>query len=209
MYYSRSTKERILRELKKVGLSDVKWSHIINVFLLIVGLTVTVLFENGWTVCPFLGAVGIIVMINEAADRNGEGVPPLHVYLFFFASVLVWSFAVTVLSVVNIWILLFGVFGSLWYTAVCMRRAKEHDAVLAMRVERQLCIHCATPIDPEYSFCQACGREPNPDSARMKRIRSIMSNRKNSERMRRALTETPQQVARQKERSLQQRLRKR
>lgn len=195
------------RAAKQFSLTDLRWSYLVNGTLLVIGLLCIFLMKNGWTVCPFLGAAGIIVMLNEASDRNGQGVPPLRVYLFFFGAVMAWVLAVTVLSVVNVWILLIGVVGSLWYTAKCIIKVREHEQLMALRIEQKLCIHCGAPIVPDVAFCQECGQEPNPDETRLKRIRGVMSNRKSDGRMRAALTETPQAVAARKERALLQRRR--
>src|SRR5438876_1871230 len=59
---------------------DLRWSYLAIGAMIIVATVVNLLFSHGWTVWPFMFSAGVLFMVHEAAERNGEGVPPLHVY---------------------------------------------------------------------------------------------------------------------------------
>src|SRR5438128_3057792 len=65
---------------------DLRWSYLAVGGMVIVALIVNFLLPHGWTVWPFVLAIGILLYIHEAAERNGTGVPPMHVYGLFFGA---------------------------------------------------------------------------------------------------------------------------
>src|SRR2546423_15275381 len=77
--------------------------------LMVVGGAVMNLFlPHGWTVWPFVLAAAIMLFINEAADRNGQGIPPLKVYAFVGGAVVLWMSLVLIISALNPLVLLLG-----------------------------------------------------------------------------------------------------
>ena len=77
--------------------------------MVFLGILVNLLLPHGWTVWPIVLAASLMLLIHEAADRNGVGVPPLMVYSFFGGVVIFWLIGIAVLSLLNPIILLIGV----------------------------------------------------------------------------------------------------
>ena len=97
------------------------------------GLAVNLLLPHGWTVWPFVLAAAILLTIHEMAERNGQGIPPLHVYAFFVAAMTLWLGLVVILSAVNVLVLLLGI-GVLGYFAVQgYLKQREKMRVIAAR----------------------------------------------------------------------------
>jgi hypothetical protein len=65
-----------LRELYEL---DMRYAYAVCAALVAIGLVVNLFLPHGWTVWPAVFVAGMLCMIHEAAERNGQGVPPLHV----------------------------------------------------------------------------------------------------------------------------------
>ena len=85
-----------------------RWSYWLIISLILVGIVANIVLSHGWTIWPFIFCVGFMSMVHEAAERNGQGVPPLHVYAFLLCVIAVWVFLTAILSVVNVFVLLCG-----------------------------------------------------------------------------------------------------
>lgn len=163
-------KIRVKIALRQFAEMDLRWSYYASGGLVILGLFVNLLLPHGWTVWPFVMAGSILLMVNEAADRNGSGLPPLLVYGLAAGAMVFWIIVVCVLSVVNPIILLLGIAGMGYYCAREFLRRQQMNRVIAVRRQSGLCIYCGHPADPKLAYCDNCGREPNPDAAVLDRI---------------------------------------
>jgi hypothetical protein len=170
---------------------DLRWSYLVIGALVVVGGIINLVLPHGWTVWPFVAAVGVLLMVHEAADRNGQGVPPLHVYALVGVVLTTWLVVVMVLSVVNVAILLAGVIAVGFYGAQGYIRVRERERLIFQRRRDKLCIHCGHPINEEVAFCEDCGEEPDPLSTQLKRVASMTQNRRNVERARAVITPEP------------------
>ena len=66
-------KTQLAEAVRQTAATDLRWSYLIITGLAVVGVAVNFLLPHGWTVWPVVLAVGLLVMINEASDRNGQG----------------------------------------------------------------------------------------------------------------------------------------
>ena len=95
-----------LRHFKQTGL---RWSYIINGTLVIVGFVANYFLPHGWVVWPAVLAIGMLVMINEAVDRNGQGWPPLLIYASVAAVLTLWVLFAFIFSAIAPVLLFVGV----------------------------------------------------------------------------------------------------
>lgn len=157
---------------------DMRWSHLVLGAMIALGLIVNLVLPHGWTVWPFVLAAALMLTIHELADRNGQGIPPMHVYAFFVAGMTLWLGVVLVLSAVNVLVLLLGI-GVLAYFAVQgYLKQREKMRLIAARRAAKLCIHCGHVIDPALAFCEGCGEDPDPDLNRLRRVASAGGHRR-------------------------------
>src|SRR3989442_4467205 len=77
-------KAAFLKGLREYFDYDIRWSYWLVGGLIALGIVSTFLpWSHGWIVWPFIFVVGFMSMVHEAAERNGQGVPPFHVYSLF------------------------------------------------------------------------------------------------------------------------------
>jgi len=168
-----STKTRIVVALREFVRQDLRPSHLILAAMIVVGALVNLLFAHGWTVWPLVLAFGILTIINEAADRNGQGIPPFQVYLFFLGAGAAWIVLVLVLCTIHPIVLIIGIAALLYRVAEALLKQRERDRLIAFRRAQGVCLHCGEVYDPNAVFCESCGEEPNPDAAILKRVAQI------------------------------------
>jgi hypothetical protein len=150
--------------------TDMRLSYLLIFGMMVIGVLVNLFMPHGWTVWPFVMAAGMMLLIHEAADRNGEGIPPLYVYAFFIGAMLSWFLMMTMLSLINPVILIVGLIVMGYYSALGYIRQREHKRLVMRRRMDGQCIYCGTPADYDLAFCAKCGREPDPDDAQLKRV---------------------------------------
>jgi hypothetical protein len=166
-------KTRLASVVHEYARLDLRASHIIVAAMIIAGAITNLVVAHGWTVWPFVGAFGVLTYINEAADRNGQGIPPFQVYAFFFGAVALWILMVLLLSSINPIIVILGIMAVGYRAAQAFIRQRERDRLIAARRADGRCIHCGEVFDPNGIVCESCGEEPNPDEALLKRVAQI------------------------------------
>jgi len=169
---------------------DLRFSHLVVAASIAIGALINLVFAHGWTVWPVVLAFGILTYINEAVARNGQGIPPFQVYLFFMGAVVLWLLAVAILASLHPLILILGLIAILYRIAEAILRQRERDRLIASRRSQNLCLHCGHTYDSNAVFCDNCGEEPNPDAAILKRVAQIYRSDKDVERARSALSRT-------------------
>ncbi|HEX4055523.1 MAG TPA: zinc ribbon domain-containing protein [Tepidisphaeraceae bacterium] len=170
---AKSIKTQIAAVLREYARHDLRTSHIVVGAMIVVGALLNLIFTHGWTVWPFVLAFGILTYINEAADRNGQGIPPLQVYAFFVGVGAFWVVIVLVISRINPIIMLIGIAALLYRVTEALLRQRERDRLIAFRRTQGLCIHCGEMNEPDAVLCESCGEEPNPEDAILKRVAQI------------------------------------
>jgi hypothetical protein len=179
---------RISGALREYARADLRASHIIVVGMVLAGILINLVVAHGWTVWPFVGAFGVLTYINEAADRNGQGVPPFQVYGFFFGVVAIWILMVLVLSTLNPVIVVLGIIAVGYRAGQAFIRQRERDRLISFRQADGRCIHCGEVFDPNSILCESCGEEPNPDEALLNRVAQIYRTPEEMARTRATLT---------------------
>lgn len=84
------TKQFLAEGVKKWGQTGMRWSYVAIGGLVVLGAGVNLFLPRGWVVWPLVLVAGIMLMLHEAAERNDNGVPPLHAYAFFVCAILFW-----------------------------------------------------------------------------------------------------------------------
>ena len=182
------TREFLSKACKSFSWSDLRWSHLSVVAMLLIAGVVQLTMDNGWTIWPMVPVVAMLVFINEAADRNGQGVPPFQVYAFFGLVVGVWTISVIILSKVNAFIQLLSLGIMAYYSAKAYLKQRERLRLIELRRNEGCCIHCGEPADPETLLCMACGMEVDPERTSAQRTASIALYGKKTDRARSVLT---------------------
>ncbi|HEV8377543.1 MAG TPA: hypothetical protein VGP99_01740 [Tepidisphaeraceae bacterium] len=187
---------------------DLRWSYGAVGILIIIGVLSNIFFRHGWAIWPFCFAAGAMAMVHEAAERTGQGVPPLYVYTGVVVVLVIWAILATIASFLHPIVLFIG-FAVLAYQLLRgFIQQRERKRLIEYRREEDLCVRCGEPIDHTRATCFACGQEPDP--AQLKRIASVVKNRDDYTRSRSVLT--PQRATAtvaQKEQALLQRRRER
>jgi hypothetical protein len=160
---------------------DLRTSHLIIAGLVVIGAIINFFLDYGWTVWPFVVAAAILLTIHEAAERNGTGVPPGHVYLLFFGGMIVWLVVVMIISATNPFVLILGVAAVVYYAGKGYMHEREKALLIFHRRKEGLCIHCGERYNPENEMCDHCGEEPDPMSTQLQRVAGVARNRQSNE----------------------------
>lgn len=180
-------KEKAVVALREFYNVDMRWSFIVAAGLIIVGIAISLFFTHGWIIWPFLCIAGLMSMIHEAAERNGQGVPPLYAYAFLIGAITLWIVVTLIFSVVNPHVLLFGLIALAYQCLRAYLHDRERNRVVEERRVQGRCIYCGEIADAKAGFCANCGNEPDPNSARLTRVASIVVGRKDPAQTRRIL----------------------
>jgi hypothetical protein len=196
-------KSKITTVLREFVELDLRRSYLVIGGMILIGIVVNIFVTKGWTVWPFIGAASVLVVISEAAQRNGQGVPPLQVYAFFFGAVGVWIVIVLVLSVLNPLIVIVAVAALGFYAAKGgLTEYQRRSKIEALRKAGR-CIHCGELYDPKSEICENCGGEANPEDTRLSRVAAVARQNRNPAKARAALNQPAAgATARQKEQAL-------
>jgi hypothetical protein len=179
-----SSRDRVMMALQQFTRLDLRWSYLAIGVLVVVGAVLNVVLPHGWTVWPIIMAVGGMMMVHEAAERNGQGVPPGHAYAFIFGALFTWLFVGILLSAVNVFVLVLGLVGVFVYATQGYIEGRKREYLRAERRREGLCIHCGMRFNPGLEMCDHCGEEPDPLTTQLSRVAGVARNRRNVDRMR-------------------------
>src|SRR5688500_13637487 len=110
-----------------------------------------------------------MMLVHEAAERNGEGIPPFHVYTWLISVLIVWMFAMLALSVLNPLVVLAGIGAVVYFVARGIVRDQERRRIVEFWRAEGRCTNCGEPADRGNEYCINCGEEPDPDATRLRR----------------------------------------
>ncbi|HSZ58987.1 MAG TPA: hypothetical protein VK797_25325 [Tepidisphaeraceae bacterium] len=191
------------RGIREYVRTELRWSYIAILAMIVGGVVINFVMPHGWTVWPFVLAAGMMMLIHEAADRNLTGVPPFHVYALFFSALACWFVVLAVLSLVHPVILLIGLLVMGYYCTLGYLKQHERKRLIAKRRMEGRCIFCGAIADYDLAYCMNCGNEPDPDDAQLKRAAYAPRGGNIQQRARAALKPaTPVEAARKKEQAL-------
>jgi hypothetical protein len=156
--------------LREYFRTDFRASYLMIAGMVLLGIIVNFFMPHGWTVWPLVLAASLMLLLHEAADRNGVGLPPLLVYAFFAGAIVVWLMCIAILSLLNPIVLLIGVIALGYYSAKGYLQKLEAKRIVTKRRQEGCCIFCGHPADSELACCMHCGREPDPDDALLRRV---------------------------------------
>lgn len=196
-------KERLRLAWEDYCRTGARWSHLAILGLVVAAVFVNLFLPHGWTAWPIVLAAAILIAMHEAAERNGQGVPPLHVYVWFVGAMIVWFVIVLLVSAVNPFVIFLGMGGLTYYG---LREQLKHRARQRLIISRQTagqCIHCGRLADPDQIYCLHCGKEADPDHTQRDRVANMPRSAADKARARANLTPAPPtSPARQKEQAL-------
>ena len=173
-------RDKAAKALREFYQLDMRWSFLVAGGLIVLGIIVNIFFANGWIIWPFLAVAGVMSMIHEAAERNGQGVPPLYEYAFLLGAILFLILIALVTSVLNPHVLLFGLVALGYQCLKAWLHDRERTRIMNARRAAGQCVHCGEIADPKIGLCMTCGNEPDPAGARMRRVASIVHGRANA-----------------------------
>jgi hypothetical protein len=182
-------KDKLRLYVRQFDERDLRWSYFIMIGVVLVCAAIHWFFRDnhGWTVWPFALSIAIMVLINEAADRAGQGVPPLQVYGFFIGAIAVILITVVALSAVNPLIILVGLGGLLYYCGRGYMEGRRREQIIASRLAEGLCVHCGEPADFEAGNCENCGEDPNPGASQLRNVQAASSKYRDPAKLRAVL----------------------
>jgi hypothetical protein len=196
-------KTQLREAVRQTAETDLRWSYVIVGALALLGVAVNLLLPHGWTVWPVVLAVGLLVMVNEAADRNGQGVPPLAVYAAFVGAVVLWLGVLIIISAVHPLILLLALAVLGYQCGRGYMKVRAQRQLVDQRRAQGLCVHCGEANELEQIYCGNCGEVANPDGVRARWSTLNPRNGADVARVRAALKpESPATTARMKEQAL-------
>ena len=158
-------------------------------------MIVNFFLPHGWVVWPAVLAIGIMVMMNEAAQRNTQGVPPLVVYGWFSAALLVWVAVAFLFSAIAQPLLTVGLPVGIVFGIITYRKNKKRNQLIDERRAKGLCAYCGEPVIAEMGACGNCGREFFVELSFMERLRSSNRSAEANARTREVLLAPPPTVA--------------
>ncbi|HEX8522469.1 MAG TPA: hypothetical protein VF669_09455 [Tepidisphaeraceae bacterium] len=174
-------KERAYLALSEFYRNDMRWSYIVIGIVIVVGIVCNIMWPSLWMMWPILFAVAVMSIVHEAAERNGQGVPPLYAYAFLFGFLALWVLVVWVMfKTINKYVLLFGLIGLGYQVAKAWVQERERNKIIEGRRAQGQCIFCGEVVEGKYAHCPNCGNEPDPTVQRMKRVASMVGGRKDA-----------------------------
>jgi hypothetical protein len=173
--------------------------HLPIVWLIVLGLVgvgivahilLAIYSSGGLIVWPFIFAVAVLLIVNDAASQNAAGVPPFQAYALFFGTLLgFFLFVFLVSQTINPWVIVILVIGVSVYLGYDWNKRRAHERELARRRLAGLCIRCLQPVKSGIEDeCQNCGMPVNPERLNLFRLGKAISNKAQSTRARQTLT---------------------
>src|SRR5256885_16185989 len=100
--------ERLSETLRDFQRKDLRWSYGAVAILILIGIFSNIFFRHGWAIWPFCFAAGAMAMVHEAAERTGQGVPPLYVYAGLVVVLIIWAILAAIASFLHPIVLFIG-----------------------------------------------------------------------------------------------------
>ena len=176
-----------IRARAQFSWSDLRWSYVIIGGLLLLCIPISMLLEHGSQIWPVVPVLGMMIVVNESVERNGQGVPPFQVYAFFAMIIGVWMLGVIILSTINVLVQLLAVGVLAYYSVKAYMLQRNRLRLIETRRNEGCCIHCGEPADPEELICEECGLEVDPERSSQQRTASIAIYGRKGDRARKVL----------------------
>ena len=162
--------KQVVWSFRQLDITDLRWTHLAIVGLVVGGAVVNLFLHNGWTVWPLVMVAALMTAVHEAADRAGQGVPPLTVYVCFAAAIVAWIVLTMILSAVNVFVILAAIVALGYFSLKGWLKVKIREELIKSRIAQGLCVYCGEPASTNLDYCENCGMEPNPVLAESRRL---------------------------------------
>jgi len=133
---------------------------------------------------PFIFAVCVLLILNDASDQSAVGIPPFQVYgLFAGVFVGMFIFVFIVSETINPWLIILGVIGVTAYLIHDWTVRKQKEREIERRRQAGLCVKCCKPVggnNAAEDVCPHCGMPVNPERMNLFRLGKAMSMRPKS-----------------------------
>jgi len=181
------TKGNFLKGLKDYVSYDLRFSYWLVLGMVLLGIGVSIFVPHGWAIWPFICVAGFLAMVNEAAERNGQGVPPFQVYALFAGAIFVWIVIIAIFSLFNGVVIMIGLVALAYQCARAWMQERERNRVIEARRASGECVHCGEVVTNKNGVCEHCGNEPDPIGTRLRRVANIVNANKDAGRARSAI----------------------
>jgi Flp pilus assembly protein TadB len=157
--------------------------------MVIVGFFINIFMRGGLVVWPFIFAVAVLLIINDASEKNAVGVPPFQAYALFFGTLIIFFLFVALVSKINAWLVILLVIAAAVYVARDWKiRRQKRNAIDKLRLAG-LCVVCKTPVGSGVNdVCPNCGTLVNPERLNLFHLGRAISMRAQASNARQALT---------------------
>lgn len=183
---------------------DVQELHQVPIVWIIVGVlialgfianfTINLFASGGLSVWPFIFAASTLLVINDASDQNGVGVPPLHAYGLLLGVLLVFFVVVALISHINPWVLMVLTLGLAVYVGRDWRDRKRKEREVIRRRLAGVCIRCLEPVKNDIdASCPRCDFPVHPERLTMMRLARAIAQAGSGARVRQTLAKNPNQ----------------
>lgn len=166
----KSATKQVIASFKQLDVTDLRWTHLAILGMVIGGAVINLFLHNGWTVWPLVMVAALMTAIHEAADRAGQGVPPLTVYACFAGAIILWIGLVMLLSAVNMLVIFAAVLALAYFSIKGWLKTRIRQELIQYRIAHDLCVNCGEPASSDLQYCENCGMEPNPMIAESRRL---------------------------------------
>jgi hypothetical protein len=146
---------------------------------------------GGLLIWPFVFAVCVLLLINQAAEENGAGVPPFQAYAMFVGTLVgLFLFVMLVSKTINPWLLIVLVIGAGVYVVRDWGMRKKRQIEIDRRRAAGLCLRCCQPVtNGAEDVCENCGLPVNQERMDLFRLGRAMSMKDRAgDKMRQSLT---------------------
>jgi hypothetical protein len=156
---SEELKKNVKQTLREYGQTGLRWSYVIVAVMAVLGAIVNLFLPHGWVIWPAVLAIGLMVMINEAASRNTQGVPPLVVYGWVIVALIIWVAMAVIFSAIFPILMIVGIPAMIGYAIYAYLKNRKRERLLNERREKGICIHCGLRLEAKLEDCPHCGKE--------------------------------------------------
>lgn len=155
----------------------------------VAGFFVNVFMPGGLVVWPFVFAAAMLLIVNDASDRNAVGVPPFQAYALFFGILAGLFLFVALVSQINAWLIIALTIGAAVFVARdwAQRKAKQREYERLRAAG--LCVRCRTPVGRGLDdVCSSCGLPSNLERVNLLRLGRAIGMRADAVKLRQVLT---------------------
>lgn len=179
---------QVVASFKQLDETDLRWTHLAIIGMVVAGGIVNCFLDHGWTVWPLVMAAALMTAVSEAADRAGQGVPPLVVYAGFAGAMVVWIGSVMILSQVPLIVIFAAIVAVSYFSIKGWLKVRLRRQLIESRIAHGLCVNCGQAVSPNIDLCENCGLPPNPTLAESRHLADVTHRRANAAHARAVLT---------------------